>query len=102
MSGARSACLSLWKVDDTATALLMQRFYQNLLGSRAGLAQPLPKAEALAEAKAWLRTQSAADDPATRSEPRPSRKAPSPSRPAVTRFDHPYYWAGFILIGDPN
>jgi len=23
MSGARSVCLSLWKVDDTATALLM-------------------------------------------------------------------------------
>ncbi len=32
MSGARSVCLSLWKVDDTATALLMQRFYANLLG----------------------------------------------------------------------
>ena len=33
MSGARSVCLSLWKVDDTATALLMQRFYANVLGS---------------------------------------------------------------------
>ena len=32
MSGTRSVCLSLWKVDDTATALLMQRFYANLLG----------------------------------------------------------------------
>ncbi len=37
MSGARSVCLSLWKVDDTATALLMQRFYANLLGRRPGL-----------------------------------------------------------------
>ena len=55
MSGTRSVCLSLWKVDDTATALLMQRFYANLLGVRPGLSQPLPKAEALAEAKAWLR-----------------------------------------------
>jgi len=26
MSGTRSVCLSLWKVDDTATALLMQGF----------------------------------------------------------------------------
>ena len=34
MSGTRSVCLSLWKVDDTATALLMQRFYANLLGRR--------------------------------------------------------------------
>ena len=55
ISGARSLCLSLWKVDDTATALLMQRFYANLLGRRAGLTAPMPKAEALREAKAWLR-----------------------------------------------
>ena len=55
MSGTRSICLSLWKVDDTATALLMQRFYANLLGQRAGLGAPMPKAEALREAKVWLR-----------------------------------------------
>ena len=55
MSGTRSVCLSLWKVDDTATALLMQRFYANLLGRRAGLTGPMPKAEALREAKTWLR-----------------------------------------------
>ena len=54
MSGARSVCLSLWKVDDIATALLMQRFYANLLGRRPDLASPLPKAEALREAKTWL------------------------------------------------
>src|SRR5262249_2667218 len=53
--GARSLVLSLWKVDDTATALLMTRFYRNLLGRRDGLKGPLPKAEALAEAKVWLR-----------------------------------------------
>ncbi len=55
MSGTRSVCLSLWKVDDTATALLMQRFYANLLGRRPGLTGPMPKAEALQEAKTWLR-----------------------------------------------
>ena len=37
-AGARSLVLSLWKVDDRATALLMARFYQNLLGKRPGLA----------------------------------------------------------------
>ena len=61
MSGTRSVCLSLWKVDDTATALLMQRFYANLLGRRPGLTGPMPKAEALREAKAWLRGLSRAE-----------------------------------------
>jgi hypothetical protein len=55
VKGARSLVLSQWKVDDRATALLMTRFYQNLLGRRAGLSGPLPKAEALDEAKRWLR-----------------------------------------------
>jgi tetratricopeptide (TPR) repeat protein len=59
--GARSLVLSLWKVDDDATALLMTRFYRNLLGKRAGLTAPLPKAEALSEAKAWLRRATEAE-----------------------------------------
>jgi hypothetical protein len=61
MSGARSVCLSLWKVDDTPTALLMQRLYANLLGRRTGLSGSMPKAEALREAKAWLRGLGRAD-----------------------------------------
>lgn len=59
--GARSVVLSLCPVDDGATALLMQRFYANLLGKRPGLDRPMPEAEALAEAKAWLRELGAWD-----------------------------------------
>ncbi len=33
----------------------MARFYQDLLGRRPGLSKPMPKAEALHEAKQWLR-----------------------------------------------
>ena len=39
----------------------MQRFYANLLGRGPGLTAPMPKAEALREAKAWLCARSAAD-----------------------------------------
>ena len=59
VKGARSLVLSQWKVDDKATALLMTRFYQNLLGKRPGLSKPMPKAEALHEAKQWLRNLTA-------------------------------------------
>jgi tetratricopeptide (TPR) repeat protein len=101
MSGTRSVCLSLWKVDDTATGLLMQRFYANLLGKRQGLNGPMPKAEALAEAKRWLRSLTTEQVAGlTRSAPRPLR--PGGAATTVARFGHPYHWAGFILIGDPN
>jgi hypothetical protein len=43
VKGARSVVLSLWKVDDRATALLMTRFYQNLLGSAPGSRARCPR-----------------------------------------------------------
>jgi hypothetical protein len=55
LAGGRSLVLSLWEVNDRATSLLMTRFYENWLGKRADLTHPLSKAEALREAKAWLR-----------------------------------------------
>jgi CHAT domain-containing protein len=114
--GARSLLLSLWKVDDTATALLMTRFYQNLLGKRDGPDKPLPKAEALREAKQWLRTlprveveklagQLAMGDVRASEEKSPKGKAKAalPALPSGnTPFAHPRYWAAFILIGDPE
>ena len=51
MSGTRSVCLSLWKVDDTATALLMQRFYANLLGDAPGSPRRCPRPRHCAKQK---------------------------------------------------
>jgi CHAT domain-containing protein len=109
VKGARSLVLSLWKVDDVATALLMERFYQNLLGRRDGTTGPMPKASALSEAKAWLRglsreevRRAAAALPAGRrvveeeEGPKPGQVRPDGDRP----YEHPYYWSAFILVGD--
>ncbi|MGA2702455.1 MAG: CHAT domain-containing protein [Isosphaeraceae bacterium] len=117
MSGARSVCLSLWKVDDTATALLMQRFYANLLGRRPGFTAPMPKAEALREAKAWLRDLRRAEVLALIAElsggidRSKGAKARQPADLAAAippggDNDHPYapphFWAAFVLAGDPD
>jgi CHAT domain-containing protein len=81
-AGARSVVASLWQVEDQATALLMERFYDNLrrgLGDQCG-STVCPRAAALGDAKRWLRDYR---DAAGR-------------RP----YEHPYFWSAFVLIGD--
>jgi CHAT domain-containing protein/Flp pilus assembly protein TadD len=103
LAGGRSLVLSLWPVDDTATALLMTRFYQNLLGRRPGLTQPMPKAAALAEAKRWLRGLTSEDVARLDRELPGTRGSATAAPPTETHpYAHPNYWASFILVGDPG
>ena len=111
--GARSVVLSRWKVDDTATSLLMIRFYENLLGQR-DLKKPLGRAVALEEAKKWLRTlpRKEAGRLATLHTggvlrgSEGTEKTPDKVKRVELKgdapFAHPYYWAAFTLIGDPD
>jgi len=117
--GARSVVLSLWKVDDTATMLLMTRFYEDLLGAfekprsvagqtyRAG--QAMPKAAALREARLWLRDLTQAERAETlRALPHgDTRGQQEPALPVADSsadrpYAHPHFWGAFILVGDPE
>ncbi len=72
-AGAASTLMSLWKVPDTETTSIMTNFYTYL-------DQGMSKDEALRQSKrAYL--ESNVDYPA---------------------LQHPYYWAGFVISGDPT
>ncbi len=95
----------------------MQRFYANLLGRRPGLTSPMPKAEALREAKVWLRDLKHAEVLALTAvlsggvERSKGARARTPAEladsiPAGGDNDRPYasphFWAAFVLVGDPD
>jgi CHAT domain-containing protein len=103
-SGAKAAIVSLWPVNDASTALFMGHFYQQL---KAG-ATP---AKALWSAQVYLAQmdqtqQSAALRSLEQVLPDTTRSVrdlvglPDKAREGVDlNYSHPYYWAGFILIG---
>jgi CHAT domain-containing protein/Tfp pilus assembly protein PilF len=70
-AGSKRVLVSLWDVQDQATARLMSDFYRDLLGpKRAATAAALRAAQIAI----WR----------------------------DTRWQAPYYWAGFVLQGEPN
>lgn len=71
-AGARSVMSSLWKVDDESTRALMIKFYE-LWEGRGEAPSRLPAAEALRRAQAHVRAQEG--------------------------WEHPYYWAAWVLWG---
>lgn len=76
--GVTSVVVSLWEIDDPATAQLMDRFYAGLLEEGLG------PASALAAAKRSL-----------------LRGGYDLSASGTVRpLSHPYYWAGLVLLGD--
>ena len=71
VAGARSTLLSLWKVDDAATADFMTRFYTRLKAGEG-------RADALAAVQAEFRNGTAGNG----------------------QWKEPYYWAAWQLVGD--
>lgn len=82
-AGSSSLMVTLWDVEDTASSELLKRFYQDWPGkqdkSAALRRAQLSLIRALREGKVHAQT---------------------PAGP-VTLPEHPFFWAGFILIGEP-
>ena len=73
VAGSPTTVVSQWSVESSSTTQLMVEFHRNLLQARERKLR-LSKAEALRKASLSLLKSS--------------------------RYGHPFYWAGFVLIGD--
>ncbi|MGH8549930.1 MAG: CHAT domain-containing protein [Methylococcales bacterium] len=106
IAGAGAIIMSLWKVSDLATAILMRSLYQNLLSG-------MDKDEALRSAQDYVRTVklselrrrwSSGDMQELRSADHDSIRgeldAIVPMPDASIPFAHPRYWGAFIIQGD--
>ena len=69
-AGASSTMATLWRVNDEASALLMGQFYQELANRKTSI----NKSEALRQAQLALLADS--------------------------RFDRPYFWGSYVLVGN--
>lgn len=78
VAGSPTTVASGWKVESASTTNLMLAFYRNLRGGASAkqASRSMTKAEALRQASLTL----------LRSE----------------EYSHPFYWAGFVIVGDGN
>jgi len=77
-AGAKSMVISLWNVEDESTSILMKEYYNNLFKNK------MAKSEALRAAKIYLM--------------KIERKIGN----LTISYAHPFFWAPFILFGDPR
>ena len=72
-AGVQTIVMSLWKVDDAATKMLMTEFYRNLLGGMSKRESLLKAQDAVRDFKGYINGEK-------------------------RNFSNPKYWAGFIML----
>jgi CHAT domain-containing protein len=97
LAGVKTSVASLWSVNDSATAGMMTKFYENLKTSPIK-AEALRQAQiAMAKGQIYLKDGEIQGLGVVGNLPLPAA--------SVDRVDesfmHPYYWAGFTMVGNP-
>jgi len=94
-AGANSLLMSLWKVDDKATQLLMTQFYANLVSGKS-------KHESLKLAQKYVREYEVEVSNIDERKAISAHDKENKKKDKSTRIVHPYqnprYWAAFILL----
>lgn len=96
-AGARSVLATQWRTDDRAARLIACRFYQNLWGTyndtrgaedgEYAAGTQMSPADALLEAQRYMQEQvNVANEDGSE----------------LFDFSHPYFWAGYTILGAPN
>jgi CHAT domain-containing protein len=94
-SGAKAALASLWSVSDASSAILMIDFYQNLkiVPAKAAALQQTQ----IAMLQGRLNLENSLIQQTIRDIPVP----PNFENLGNENLSHPFYWAGFTMIGNP-
>jgi CHAT domain-containing protein len=93
-TGAKSAMGSLWSVDDAGTLGLMTSFYRDLTTA------PI-KAEALRQAQVDMLRGKVTLEGGKLITPSDRVNLPASLAQKNTKLTHPFYWAGFTIVGNP-
>jgi CHAT domain-containing protein len=95
-AGVKSALGSLWLVDDAGTFALMREFYQNLRTRRTRI-------EALRDAQVALLNGNVQiqDGQLQIASGIRTVTVPRPAGELTLNLSHPYYWAAFVMVGNP-
>ena len=94
-AGVKSAVASLWSIDDAGTVLLMSEFYEQLKST------PI-KSAALRQAQVNLLKEKVFVEQSQIKGLDVEVNLPEITLPEQAQdFSHPFYWAGFTVIGNP-
>ena len=103
MSGTRSVCLSLWKVDDKATALLDAAVLRQSAGPPPRALEADAQGRGAARGQGWLRGLTAEEvDQAWKPHSRGGIVTTTEKPVGTHPYEHPYYLGGVCSGGRPE